>query len=120
MHDLTVGTYVFELEVTDDYGSKDRDTMQLTVKAIPVSTARLYPNPASSVINVRIDANTHNNMTTLIIYDVSGRVVHKEQFFRNQYTIIRQINVEKFLPGTYVVEIEADINRKQSVMFVRQ
>ena len=120
VNQLTVGTYEFELTVTDNHGATGRDTMQVEVKNIPESKAIIYPNPVQSILNLRIDANTYINNTTVVIYDASGKAVYREQFMRTQLTVIRQINVSNLQPGMYVLEVEADINKKVGLKFIRE
>ena len=50
---------------------------------------------------------------------MSGKAIYKEQFMRSQLTMIRQVNIEYLIRGTYLVEIEADINKKQTLKFIK-
>ena len=54
----------------------------------------LYPNPTSSKINVKSD----KSISRLRIFDVFGRIVMKTSQTQN-------INIEKFNPGIYSVEL---------------
>ena len=54
----------------------------------------LYPNPTSSKINVKSD----KSISRLRVFDIFGRIVMKT-------TQIQNINIEKFNPGIYSVEL---------------
>jgi hypothetical protein len=64
---LVEGTYKFKLIVTDNAGASASDTVVITVKpAVKTkSSASVYPNPATSTINVKIDAVTIRNNSEL-------------------------------------------------------
>ncbi|MGZ8560371.1 MAG: PKD domain-containing protein, partial [Flavisolibacter sp.] len=117
--DLVEGIYKFELTVLDNDGAVAKDTVMVTVNALPPSKATLYPNPATDHINIRIEANTHVNNSELRIYDVSGRVVYYENFVRNTNIMTKTINVSALPSGSYYVEVEVDINNKVVCKFVK-
>ncbi|MBK8698299.1 MAG: hypothetical protein IPN29_01595 [Saprospiraceae bacterium] len=58
---LVEGVYEFELVVTDNQGAVASDVVRVTVEAEPqsLSTAKIFPNPAVSNLNIRIDAADH-------------------------------------------------------------
>ena len=121
INNLVQGVYEFQLAVTDNKGAVGLDTMKITVNpALLVSFARLYPNPATSVITVEIDAATKANNTNLFIYDASGVLVYQEQFVRDQQKIYRTINVSNFAKGVYFVKTGVDINNYYTIPFVKQ
>ncbi|HMU62975.1 MAG TPA: PKD domain-containing protein, partial [Gemmatimonadales bacterium] len=110
--DLVDGVYLFELVVTDNNGATARDTMQVTVLQNParISTARIYPNPATSVINIQIDAITYSNKTLIRIFNVAGIPVYQTEVMRTQQNTTVTIDVSKFPAGSYFVNISVDIN----------
>ena len=118
--DLEEGTYAFELEVTDNNGERATDTVEITVKNIPESRVIIYPNPVRSIMNIQIDANTHASMTLISIYDVNGKVVHRQSFMRNQSSLIKQVDISHLPNGGYFVEVTADINRKITTKIIKQ
>ena len=56
----------------------------------------IYPNPASSVLNIE---NAENS--SIEIYDLLGKVILSE----NNITINKQLNVSSFSTGTYLIKI---------------
>ncbi|HWJ91554.1 MAG TPA: T9SS type A sorting domain-containing protein, partial [Flavisolibacter sp.] len=123
VNNLVEGVYKFELKVTDNQGAVGRDTMTVTVNGAPVrntSTASLYPNPATTVINVRIDAITHRNQTDLRIYDSKGVLVYEEVFLRTTQLMVKEVDVSKLEKGVYFVAVNVDINNELTLKFVKE
>ncbi len=118
---LEEGVYQFELRVTDNQGAAGRDTVTVTVNPDPrtQSDASVFPNPATSVINIRIDAITNQAKTTIRIYDARGMILYHEQFTRTQQVMIRQVDVSKFPNGAYFVKIDVDINNSRTLEFIK-
>jgi len=119
---LEEGVYQFELRVTDNQGATGRDTVTVTVNPDPrtQSDASVFPNPATSVINIRIDAITNQAKTTIRIYDARGMILYHEQFTRTQQVMIRQVDVSKFPNGTYFVKVDVDINNSKTLIVIKQ
>ena len=119
--DLVEGEYEFELEATDNWGAKGRDTVKVTV----VNYARLnvqtiiFPNPVTREVNVRIISNTQRSQSFIAIYDARGAMVHKEEFTRTNYIMDRKIDVSKLAGGVYMISIGVDINTTQTFKFVK-
>ena len=117
---LVEGTYVFELRVTDNFGATATDTLQVLVKTIDISQVTIFPNPARNIVNIKIDANTPVNLTSLVIYSVSGTPVYEEVFMRYQPSMIKQVDVSKLPNGIYFAEVSVNINRKLTVKLLKQ
>jgi K+-transporting ATPase c subunit len=118
--DLVSGDYEFELKVTDNLGAVGRDTVKVIVSERLVSIAKIFPNPASSLINIQMIAATMTNNTTIRIYDAKGIVVHQENFVRQQQTMTKQISIDNLPRGVYYLEMNIDINKIMTLMFVKQ
>jgi K+-transporting ATPase c subunit len=117
---LAEGVYEYELMVTDNGGASSTDTVQVMVKKLEVSRVSAYPNPATDIVNIEIEANTHVNLTTLIIYDQGGRAVYRETFMRTQTRMTRQVNLSRLPSGNYLIEVAADINSKVTCKVLKQ
>ena len=63
----------------------------------------VYPNPATSVVNISNNATIAVNK--VVLYDVSGKLI-KEETYNSAEPI--QVNVENLPSGTYVFNIETD------------
>jgi len=63
----------------------------------------LYPNPATSVVNITNSENMQVQQVT--IYDISGKQLNT-QTFNNQTQI--QLNVENLASGTYMLHVETN------------
>jgi len=71
----------------------------------------IYPNPATSVLNLHLSNNKTIDKVT--ITDVTGKIVKK------QTENTAQINVEKLAPGLYVTEIYSG-NEKFTSKFIKE
>ncbi len=117
---LAEGTYQFELTVTDNNRATDTDTLTVQVKDIDISTASIYPNPVTDIMNLSIESKALSTPTVLTIYDMSGRAVYQEEFIRTQRTMIKQINVSRLTNGTYIVKVGADLNTAVTIKMLKQ
>ncbi|MGZ4025747.1 MAG: PKD domain-containing protein [Flavisolibacter sp.] len=115
------GNYLLRLTVWDNTGASASDTVTVTVKPEikTRSTASVYPNPATSYINVRIDALTSKSYSVIRIFNAAGVAVYTETFVRTQQVEIRQIDISRFEKGVYLVNVNADINTVVSAKFVK-
>jgi hypothetical protein len=121
LRDLEVGVYQFELKVTDNNGAIDRDTVIVTVTfdTRRFSTTALYPNPATDILYLTINAQTMKNWTVVQIVDASGRVVQEEQFQRNAPTMVRKIDISSLKAGHYILQFNPEINTHSAIKFIK-
>jgi Secretion system C-terminal sorting domain/PKD domain len=117
---LIQGVYLFELTVTDNSGATGKDTVSVEVTGTIEPAVRLYPNPATSIINIEILAASNENRTTIIIRDLRGAVIYKEDFARIQPLITRQIDMSRFANGYYIVEVIEDNVQMAALKFIKQ
>jgi hypothetical protein len=85
-----------------------------------VSTAAVYPNPATNLINVKIEALTFQNNSILRITNSAGTVVYTESFQRTGFTMIKQVDITKLPSGIYFLSVTSDINTITTVKFAKQ
>ncbi len=116
---LVQGIYIFELEVTDNGGATGRDSVRVHVKPRSESTARVYPNPAEETINIRIDAATGLSKTKIQIFTVTGMLVYETEVTRDQQLMIIPVNVSRLTKGAYFVKLNTDINKYQTITFIK-
>ena len=118
---LEEGVYQFELAVTDNRGGTDRDTVTVTVRSSGSLLKQVYPNPATDVINININASG-NVRTSLVmnIYDSRGVSVYNKQLPVSQTLISETVNLSRFADGMYIIEVMADGAKRSTMKFVKQ
>ncbi len=97
----------FKLDANGQLTGIEDETMQ-------VKQAIVYPNPAQDFINIRLGGHIQN--ATIEIYDLSGKKMHTE----NLQTTETQINISRFVSGTYVYKIYTDSKTIDSGKFVKE
>jgi dienelactone hydrolase len=122
VRDLLQGIYTFRLTVVDNDGATAWDDVKVTVLADPrtQSTATVYPNPATSMINVKIDALTLQTNTVIHITNAAGSTVYAEEFKRTDYRMVKQVDISKLPDGIYFLSLNTDINTIQTLKFTKQ
>lgn len=66
---------------------------------------RIYPNPASEIVNLRIQAGSAANIE-ISIYDISGRKVYQSQHFSLREGINKiSLDVKDLIPGLYHINV---------------
>ena len=118
---LVEGDYVFELTVTDNAGASATARVKVSVlNNFRFSQFfKLYPNPASSTINVQyIDDKTGKLKIT--VYDVSSRVVMDQEFSKDQSLMTKELNISNLKNGMYYLEIQQSDGKKLVRPFVKQ
>lgn len=116
---LTAGTYRYELTVTDDSGARAKDTVDVIVEEQAKSSAKIYPNPATTTINIQIKSVIKTNTTGIRIYDNKGLLVYHEDFLRTQQVMVKKIDITKLMPGFYFVEMQTDSGNIIPLKFVK-
>lgn len=117
---LAAGIYTFELTVTDNSGAQDRDTVTIEVKEAEKPVVRLFPNPATTIINLEFPAAVEPVPSTVTIRDSRGALVHREKFMREGPSMIRQINISRLAGGYYIIEITGVDTKPIIIRFIRQ
>ena len=117
---LTEGVYQFELTVTDNSGAIAKDTVEVTVFRQPKSFAKVFPNPATSVINIQIEGATTTSHTALRIYDNKGNLVYQEDFVRPPTPMIKQVNVSNLPGGIYFAELQTETSSITTLRFMKK
>ncbi|MBN8688851.1 MAG: DUF4990 domain-containing protein [Chitinophagales bacterium] len=120
-NNLEEGVYEFELRVTDNRGGIDRDTVAITVRSSGSLLKQVYPNPATTEINIRINAaNSARNSLVLNIYDARGISILRKQLAISQALITETVDLTKLPAGMYIIEVRADEVKKSTMQFVKQ
>ena len=74
----------------------------------------LYPNPASEEITL-ISENHIDKTLDFIIYDIFGKIVFRGVINKDE----TNIEIETFAPGIYFVKIFANIEKGNSMKFLK-
>lgn len=83
----------------------------LSVDEVETNTISLYPNPASSQLN--IEGLIGNNQIT--VFDMNGRQLYA---FQSEETAL-ELNISEYHTGLYFIEIKND-SRSQTYKFIKQ
>lgn len=73
----------------------------------------LYPNPASSIMNIVYTLNSNADVN-ITIYDLSGRIVDFQFAFGSTGNNRERVDVTELQPGMYMLELSA--NKKDKVI----
>jgi K+-transporting ATPase c subunit len=123
LDNLIMGTYKFELTVTDNKGATGKDTVSVTAtEAIAPSqnSIILYPNPVVDITTLDIK-NTNSNGTVLIqVTDMQGKTVYKKQLSAGSYATKEKINMSSFSKGVYLVTVYFTSQDKQTIRAMKQ
>ncbi|MBO7480555.1 MAG: T9SS type A sorting domain-containing protein [Bacteroidales bacterium] len=84
------------MKVKDDYITVVDES---NVSELSANEVAIYPNPATSVMNVRADG-----MQRISIFDITGRLVLDKDCNSDTETI----DISKFLRSTYAIRITTD------------
>jgi hypothetical protein len=118
---LAEGVYQFELTVTDNSGASAKDTVEVIVLAVPKAFAKVFPNPATSVVNFQIEgATTTSSSTALRIYDNKGILVYQEDFVRPPQPMIKQVNISRLPGGIYFAELQTGTSNITTLRFMKK
>ena len=106
-------TNCYTLNITP--GTATLNTESISASAIADNSLRLYPNPVTSVLNIK--TSKLNSGTTIKIADIFGKTVLSQQLNSSE----SQIDVSKLAGGTYLLIV---INKEGIVIntskFVKQ
>ena len=114
---LQAGTYKFELMVWGDNWVPRADTMQVIVSDVAASLfnntvadriseslvtpeVKVFPSPATNVITMQYQGGNRGQSMALI-YDISGKIVAKLNFHKEQTVFQRSVDISKLQPGIY-------------------
>jgi len=108
---LPDGTYTITMTATDEYGNTATCDFELIVETVlGVDTnsldagLALYPNPASSVVN--LVNKTNISLEKMMIYDINGKLVNQTDLRTMQGE--RAVDVSSLASGVYMVQIIGD------------
>jgi PKD repeat protein len=106
----TSGTYNIKLILSDNFSCSD--TSSKTVVAIAsslnelegINNLKIYPNPASDVLNVSFNTNGEECIK-LRILDLNGKIIKTGMNFDGSGFFEEQLNLDSISKGIYLLEI---------------
>ncbi len=107
---LVLGTYSFELTVTDDMGAIAKDTVLVEVKGPDATKLELYPNPVMNQAQVTLVLTTSGAQSkgSIVVVDAKGMVVLQEQFTGHNVVTVQKLNVSRLVKGVYFITVRMD------------
>ncbi|MEO8822158.1 MAG: T9SS type A sorting domain-containing protein [Ginsengibacter sp.] len=69
------------------------------------NSLKIYPNPAEDFVNVEIYSTNNSSKETLIILDMSGRIVYRNEFTSSAYNYKKQIDISRLKKGNYIISV---------------
>ena len=120
VNNLEVGDYEFEITVTDNKGSKAKDTVKVSVmnNFRYEEQLTLYPNPARGIIRVQCISDSMG-MTMIRIIDLNGKTISKVIVEKQQFLLLLPINLQELKTGMYFIEVTLNNKKKMISKFVR-
>jgi len=128
---LMVGSYIFQLLVTDNSGATDidhvtvtvnkgADTANVPVNILPVNDSVsidqfiVFPNPSQNMMYGKVTSSMKGTVR-FTIFDINGRTVMTEKSEKSIISFEESFNISSLASGMYT--IQADIaNRKRMVV----
>lgn len=125
----TTTTFQYEVTVAGEYSYKCTPhesmgmvgsfsaTAATSVSQNQLSNLHLYPNPAKSSVNFRID---NESIATVAVYNIIGHRVYYENLLNTQLHTQFEIDVSNLSNGIYMLTIEFLNSKRKTQKFVVQ
>ncbi|MEX1190135.1 MAG: T9SS type A sorting domain-containing protein [Bacteroidia bacterium] len=72
----------------------------------------VYPNPASDIASIAIDAKNNKDNYTINVTDVMGRIVSSDVINQGNASFIHNVNISGLPSGIYMVSVESNGTRE--------
>ena len=121
-NELVGGTYQFELTVTDNMGAVGKDTVAIVVAEPRINlnaqsnVIKAYPNPVVDVTTLEINTSQVYSKLLLVVTDMKGHIVYKNEITPAQSSIKETINIGNLAKGTYAITVYFNGVRKNNLL----
>jgi hypothetical protein len=118
LNNLIVGTYIFELTVTDNKGATDKDTVKVVSADLVIpsaNTIKVYPNPVADIATLDIGRTTNTSALLILITDMQGKNVYTKQLSAGSYSIKEPLNMSTLAKGMYLVTVYFNGKEQQTL-----
>jgi len=126
VNNLIVGTYEFELTVTDNRGATARDTVSIVLRdvIIPIpqigfNDAKIYPNPVVDIATLEIKTANLNIRPSIIITDANGKNVFRRELTSGQQNLSEKIDMRNLVKGGYFVTVYYNNGEKKTLKVIK-
>jgi len=95
--------YAVQITPTDEpfWGVKEQEAVN------PMTSVRVYPNPATDVLNIEVNASQSSAMS-INVYNIMGQKVMEQNVNVNAGVNVPTINTADFTSGIYFVTVKAN------------
>lgn len=109
LSNLSSGSYVFQLTVTDNNGATSTDQVQVNVQLSQDGAKgmiSLYPDPATTNIHVFF-FNKDNGLVQVTIFDMNGKALSQYQFTKDHVSSFNQdFDISNLPSGMFILEVK--------------
>jgi predicted esterase len=135
---LSAGTYQFRLTIWNNDWVPMSDTVTIKVNSsaarvanagtMAVVTAeeptsvvglKLYPNPATSLLQVEM-SNNLTGKSNISIFTNSGSLVKQVNFDKTNFYQTQSVDVAELTPGTYFARVNISTGNSSTIAFIKQ
>ncbi|WP_339841016.1 T9SS type A sorting domain-containing protein, partial [uncultured Maribacter sp.] len=95
-------------------------TISFTISNVPLVPLKariiwvvveVYPNPATTFVNIVLKGGINTRLESIVIYDIAGRLIRKNHVNElNQVGDGYQLDVSTMAPGIYMVNVNNNTN----------
>jgi hypothetical protein len=106
LNQLTLGTYVFELTITNSHNVTDKDTLQISVVSFLRITSyyNIYPNPFRDQLTIEC-LNDTTGTISVVIYDVHGRKMINRKLEKTAHFFKESVDISQLPAALYILEL---------------
>jgi|GEM_PF-3103414 len=115
IHTYTAGgTYTVTLIVTGDCGTDTMtQTIVLTNSIDPTAWdnqhIKVFPNPSTGTFFIELEGDALQEVIRLQVFDLRGRMVHNEQFFKQRSgSIQHELKLNSLVPDIYFLQLQTE------------